>query len=227
MAQFGARNMALASSTYWDILEHFYTDIHIGVAQPTADRRRVYLCSPGEVRVYDAQGRVTGQVEGQIKQEIPNSSFFDDTVQVFSPAGSYRYQVVGTEWGTYGLNIASINAGEMVTFDAFEIPTSGQAVHQYTIDWNALTRGEEGVTVQVDSDGDGTFERNFTADSDLTRDEFLAGGITPVPVGGHLSMADRGAVLRANFGSLIVPSVALVMLIGIIAFAVIRRRPSA
>ena len=29
-----------------------------------------YLCSPGELRVYDSQGNVTGLVNGEIKEEI-------------------------------------------------------------------------------------------------------------------------------------------------------------
>lgn len=33
--------------------------------------------------------------------------------------------------------------------------------------------GEEGVTVLIDSDGDGTFEQSLTADSELTHDEFM------------------------------------------------------
>jgi hypothetical protein len=46
-------------------------------------------------------------------------------------------------------------------------------VHQYLIDWNTLSRGEEGVTVQVDSNGDGVFEHTFTSDSELTQGEYL------------------------------------------------------
>ena len=50
---------------------------------------------------------------------------------------------------------------------------------------------------------------------------------TPMPVGGYVVPVDRGAMLRANFVPLIVPLVALVMLIGIIGFVVIRSRPPA
>jgi len=44
----------------------------------------------------------------------------------------------------------------------------------------------------------------------------------PVPVGAVIGPVDRGAVLRANSGPLVVPLVALAMLIGIIGFVVIR-----
>ncbi|MBS1252008.1 MAG: hypothetical protein MAG451_01044 [Anaerolineales bacterium] len=49
------------------------------------------------------------------------------------------------------------------------------------------------------------------------------GEVTPVPVGGNLALADRGAVLQATFGSLIVPLVVLVTLAGAVGFVVMRR----
>jgi hypothetical protein len=44
-----------------------------------------HLCSPGELRVYDSEENVTGLVNSEIKEEIPNSAYFDDTVIIFSP----------------------------------------------------------------------------------------------------------------------------------------------
>jgi len=51
--------------------------------------------------------------------------------------------------------------------------------------------------------------------------------IPPMPVGGDLSMVDRGSVLRANLGLLLLPLAALVMIIGIIGLVAIRRQPPA
>ena len=67
----------------------------------------------------------------------------------------------------------SVANGEASTVNATAIPTSLGAVHQYTIDWDALSQNEKGVAVKVDSDGDGTFEKKFAAGSDLTGDEFM------------------------------------------------------
>jgi len=131
------------------------------------------LFSPGELRVYDSQGRVTGLVNGEVKEEIPNSGYFNNTIMILSPSGSYRYEVAGTEDGSYGLVVASAEDEEVTTFVATDIPISTNAIHQYTIDWVALSQGEEGVTVKVDSDGDGVFELTFTTDSELTQDEFI------------------------------------------------------
>lgn len=36
---------------------------------------------------------------------------------------------------------------------------SVNAVHCYTVDWDVLSKGGEGVTAQIDSDGDGKFEK--------------------------------------------------------------------
>jgi hypothetical protein len=70
--------------------------------------------SPIELRVYDSQGNVTGVVSGEAKEEIPYSVYGDriKSVVMFCPSDSYRYEVVGTEAGTYELDITSIEDGE-------------------------------------------------------------------------------------------------------------------
>jgi len=133
------------------------------------------LFSPGELRVYDSQNRVTGLIYGHPSEEIPDSLYDDEIniIIIFNATDTYRYEVVGTDKGSYGLEISSIANGSVTTFNATDIPTSTNATHQYTIDWDVLSQGEEGVTVQVDSDGDGVFEHTFTSDSELTHDEFI------------------------------------------------------
>lgn len=125
--------------------------------------------SPVELRVYDAQGNVSGLVDGNYRQDIPNSVFDPDreSVEIFYPEGNYSYSVVGTENGTYGLGIRSLEGGSANVFTASDIPTSPGAVHQYFIDWDALSRGEKGVTLQIDADGDGVFEQTIKADATL------------------------------------------------------------
>lgn len=134
----------------------------------------VWKGSPGELRAYDSQNRTTGLVNGVVKEEIPDSMYDeeDEIVAIFSSYDAYRYEIAGTELGAYGLDVASIEDGNATIFTAIDIPTSTNAVHQYIIDWGALSLGEEGVTVQVDSDGDGLFELKFMCDSELTRSEF-------------------------------------------------------
>jgi alpha-tubulin suppressor-like RCC1 family protein len=132
--------------------------------------------SPVELRVYDSQNRVTGLVNGVVKEEIPNSSYNSaDTTVIINPAtDSYYYQVSGTGAGTYGLEVevGYFLVGQTTTFNATGIPILSGAIHQYTIDWDALSQGQPGVTVQIDSNGDGKFERTITIGNELTADEF-------------------------------------------------------
>jgi len=74
---------------------------------------------------------------------------------------------------TYILILNKNRDGESQTIAAVSIPIAGSAVHEYTIDWDTLYQGEDGVTVSVDSDGDGEFDRTFTAGSELTGDQFI------------------------------------------------------
>jgi parallel beta-helix repeat protein len=129
--------------------------------------------SPGELRVYDSEGRVTGLVDGEIKEEIPESAYFDNTAILFSPSSLDRYEIAGVDAGTYGLTVTSVEDEDATAFAATDIPITPGTVHQYIIDWDALSQGEEGVTAQIDSDGDGIFESTVTSDDELTHDEFL------------------------------------------------------
>jgi hypothetical protein len=135
---------------------------------------RISIFSSVELRVYDSNGRVTGVVNGEEINEIAYSFYHENTVIILSSNDSYLYEVVGTEEGSYGLEVerVAIEENETITFTSSDIPISTNATHQYTINWDALSQGEEGVTIKVDSDGDGVFELTFTSDSELTQEEF-------------------------------------------------------
>lgn len=154
------------------------------------------VLSPVELRVYDSVGRVTGIMGGEEKNEIPNSAFYDDYVLIASPVDSYRYEVVGTGEGSYSLILTKGTEQDVSTFMAADIPISTEATHEYTVDWEALAHGQEGVTAQIDSDGDGVFEMTITSDNELTRDEFIsAAPPPPVEVGGEVYPINKVSVL--------------------------------
>lgn len=134
---------------------------------------KAHLRSAGELRVQDSYGNVTGSINGIIKEEIPYSYCDGDTVLIVDPDDSYFYEVVGIDDGTYGLVISSVARTDTYTFQASGIPTSACAIHEYYIDWDALSSGQQGVVLRVDADGDGIFEKTIIADSDLTSDEFI------------------------------------------------------
>ena len=132
------------------------------------------VASPVELRIYDSEGNVTGLVGGVIQELIPSSIYDSEskTAVIFCSSGFYCYEVVGTNEGNYGLNITSVSDGEEITFEATNLPTSDGAVHRYTIDWNAISAGEEGVILNIDRNGDGFFEQMAIADNELSYDEF-------------------------------------------------------
>jgi hypothetical protein len=124
---------------------------------------KVMVKSPVELRVFDSHGRLTGVVNGQVKKEIPSSTYYEDTVIILSPPelykpDSYKYEVKGMAEGAYGLEVISTAEGATKSFVATKVPTSVTTLQQYTVNWEALSQGEKGVTMSVDADGDGTFE---------------------------------------------------------------------
>jgi len=125
------------------------------------------LKSPGELCAHDSSGNKTGFVDGEVKEQLRNSLYYDGTVLILDPTDTYSYTVVGTAKGTYGLELRSIEGTRTTAFSATNVPITPGAYHKYTIDWDALARGEEGVTLQIDNDGDGAFEKTIQAGSTL------------------------------------------------------------
>jgi hypothetical protein len=119
-----------------------------------------WLRSPGELRVCDANGRVTGLVDGQVREEIPDSLFDaeEDMVVLFAPPESYYCEVVGTAAGTYDLEGVFVYDGQDYSVAAEHMPALPGSVHRYSVDWDAIAEGEAGMTLQVDAAGDGEFE---------------------------------------------------------------------
>jgi len=138
---------------------------------------KVTVKSPIELRVYDSEDNITGLVNREIKEEIPNSIYDAENKEVIifstEDINSYCYEAVGTDTGTYGLEITSVENGEATTFTTTNIPTTASTIHQYIINWGVLSQGEKGATLQIDSDGDGTFEKTFTADSEFKYNKFV------------------------------------------------------
>jgi len=142
----------------------------------------ITLGCPAELKIIDSNGRITGSLVGSPEksiiqklngisginkvEEIPNSLYDEDnkTVTIFLPSDSYNYIVTGTNDGVYELNITSKKEGKTNTFNATGVPISANEVHKYTIDWEAISQGKRGVILQIDSNGDGDFERIIITD---------------------------------------------------------------
>jgi len=161
------------------VLGDYFSDPGTALAEKWVPRLRfvssspykmIAIKSPANIKVYDSLNRLTGALNGVITEEIPFSSYEREYNAVIIPFSydSYRYQVTGTASGTYGLTITYAHEEDERVFQANKIPIARGSIHQYTIDWDALARDEEGVTLEIDNDGDGTYEQTITSDSELT-----------------------------------------------------------
>jgi hypothetical protein len=125
--------------------------------------------SPVELRIYDSKGRVTGLVNGEIKEEIPNSMYDkeNEVALIFDATDTYRYKVIGTGNGTYGMEVTSAKEGDAKTFKANDVPITPKSIQQFDVDWDALSN-DKGVTINIDSNGDGKFDETINSGANFT-----------------------------------------------------------
>jgi hypothetical protein len=63
--------------------------------------------------------------------------------------------------------VISVGTERLNGFASMDVPTAPGVVHRYTVDWAALANGQNGVVLEVDTNGDGTIEQTITAGSML------------------------------------------------------------
>jgi len=150
------------------------------------------IYSAGNIHIYDSSGRHTGvTIFGEEECNIPHSfhfshyvvatedgnEIFPEKIIIFDPCDNYLSRVVGTETGPYRLVISSVKDGNEVVFEANDVPALQDAVHEYKVDWQALSKDpndQNAVTIMVDEDGDGNPEKTIISDGKLTGDEFVS-----------------------------------------------------
>jgi hypothetical protein len=169
---------AEADTHEWQEVEGAYNDEFM-FYRPRITTMDATTMSPVELAVYDAHGNTTGLVTGQAREEIPGADFIGGRVTIFYPQGAYQYVVRGTDDGSYGLALSAVVDGQLIEFQASNMLAANTSVHSYSINWAALARNERGVTIEIDQDSDGVFERTITADRDLTGDEIGMPGVVP------------------------------------------------
>jgi hypothetical protein len=130
------------------------------------------LDGPAAIRVTDSSSRVTGIVGSLTEEQIPLSHYLDGTVTIISPGDAYVWEVVGTGDGSYTFTVIRMVEGQSVAFHADGIPVAIGEVHRYVIDWEVLSQGGKGVTIEIDADGDGTFDRNAVVGAEATSHDF-------------------------------------------------------
>ncbi|MEI9476509.1 MAG: Ig-like domain-containing protein [Deltaproteobacteria bacterium] len=173
----------------------------VGESKNTVNFEKAQLQSPCEIRVYDSQRNITGLVNGDVKSEISRSVYDKEGVTIFFPQDVYEYEVKGLSEGFYGLVVSKGENGQPAVFTATNIPISPNTIHKYTIDWSTLTQGEEGVTVQIDSDGNGIYERTITAGNQITGEAFNLVNNTPGADSKTVSTDENAAIAITLSGS--------------------------
>lgn len=130
------------------------------------NKTRIDIHSPGTLRIVDGSGAVTELLaDSSISAGLPNVAYSEDgkSAEVYFPDSSYKYQVVGDKAGTYGLSIANTTPDATSTVELYNVPLAVGEVYTYQVDWNALAQGENGVTIQIDKNGDGVTDDTIQA----------------------------------------------------------------
>ena len=111
----------------------------------------VTLESPGSLRVYDAAGRVTGVVDGEIKVEIPGSSYTADlrTVAINPALEDYRIEIHGDADGTYGLRMIRLEGEDRIPLEIRDVSVTPSEIHRYYISWKHIAEGKKGITIDM------------------------------------------------------------------------------
>jgi parallel beta-helix repeat protein len=151
-------DISVELSTY--IGDQIKDNIIEGLNPNSNPTQQINLHSPGELRVYDSNGNVTGLVMGKIIEDIPNSIYDAEnkSVTILEANDTYRYEVVGTDTGEYGLDILSVRGIEYnpISLRNTIIPNE---VHQYIVDWNNFSK-DKVIALNIDSNNDGVFDKN-------------------------------------------------------------------
>jgi hypothetical protein len=163
LGAFPVMNALIDEITRWQnnldtVLTNLYKDAFYTLELGNSPRVTAEVDSPVEIRVYDTQGRVTGIVNGHERNEIPHSIYQNNTITIFFPTDSYMFEISGTSEGSYDITLMRVAGQKVNKFTKTEVPVSASTTHLLAIDWDALAEDGHEVPVQIDSDGDGTFE---------------------------------------------------------------------
>ncbi len=134
---------------------------------PFINTTNIFLGSPGELRVYDFEGNMTGLKNGEVIEEIPFSEYGDEKVLI-QGADIARIEVVGLDEDVYQLDIVRINNKKRFNFSANDIMTSQGEIHSFVVDWDGLDGEDGAVEIGIDKDGDGVAEQMIEIGSEFS-----------------------------------------------------------
>ena len=126
-----------------------------------------------ELRYYDSSGRVTGLVNGKMKEEIPNFNPSEDPSMGLIPQDIDIYEIFGIKEGNYRLNVIGSDGENLIGFSAINIPIFPGETHRYELDRDTIYKEGMGAILSIDLNSDNDFEKEIKVDSDFTCEEFI------------------------------------------------------
>ncbi|MFA5742834.1 MAG: hypothetical protein WCX77_02830 [Candidatus Paceibacterota bacterium] len=122
-----------------------------------------------EMKATDSQGRVTGLVDGKVKQEIPESFYEDGHVNIYEADDNYIYEFYALEGGNYQFTLIYNNPSGGTELHMLEnIPISKGETHK--IKALSATMG----VLSVDNNKDGKYEKEISFTGNLSCPEYIA-----------------------------------------------------
>ena len=151
------------------------------------------LASPAEIQIVDSLGEKAGSFNGSIITKIPNSVYTPKTesLTLFFPDSSNLYRVVGKADGTYSFSVLYTDSSGVFRVIAGGIPTKPGQVDAYSFDWGLIATGGNGVTVKIDTNGDGVPERTIVQNNEITAAELGYGSNNTDEKGAKVTICHR------------------------------------
>jgi len=139
----------------------------------------IYTCSPVYLQLFNASKELTGwngtTVVNNTSEVVYDDAEHRSATILFHGDAYSKLQVIGAETGIYDLYVDRTISGITVTATAQDIPVGKGEVHRYIFDWPALLEGKFGITISVDQNGDGTFEKTFKSGLTVNKSAFAGG----------------------------------------------------
>ncbi|MCX6753571.1 MAG: right-handed parallel beta-helix repeat-containing protein, partial [Candidatus Nomurabacteria bacterium] len=129
------------------------------------NRKEIKVHSPVELQVSDNAGNTTGLVNGEAIANIENSTYDteSESAVIFFHNSLYTYKVIGDGTGSsYGMDIIdTVDGVNKTTLQVVDLPISKNEIHTYHIDEAVLALGGKGITLDIDTNGDGVIDRTL------------------------------------------------------------------
>lgn len=138
-----------------------------------------FLFDPVNATITDSGGNVVGLKNGIWVNEIPGvltlwHGMDWDIVLTLQGDELLECKVLTQEETTYVLSFDAIYSdNSTASFNATDIPLQSNSVHTYQMNWDLLRAGQDGTTISVDQDGDGTFDQVWHTGTTLVADQLL------------------------------------------------------